>query len=282
MANYRVTDTELTGIANAIRTKGGTSAQLQFPNGFIDAINALPSGGPSVEIVPFSTGTDEQIAAIIDAAHSGTLDLQEDAGWAVGDTRLIEIGTFLDGSNITHNQQSVDIVLTSFDEYMGCGNVVQFDFKDTLASYTNMNNEQTNVGGYGATIMKTITLPALVNALPSWLKNSLIEFSVLASKGNNSAEIETVAGNKLALRSEVEVMGSFSNSKAGEGISLPYYAETQQNRLKQRGHNGYVGNWYTRSPASGYDTRFCTITSGGSSDSTGAASGVWVAPFGCL
>ena len=45
MSNYLATDTELTSIANAIRTKGGTSAQLAFPNEFISAIEAIPTGG---------------------------------------------------------------------------------------------------------------------------------------------------------------------------------------------------------------------------------------------
>lgn len=38
-------DADLTSVANAIRTKGGTSAQLAFPAGFISAIGAIPSGG---------------------------------------------------------------------------------------------------------------------------------------------------------------------------------------------------------------------------------------------
>ena len=38
-------DSDLTSIANAIRTKGGTSAQLAFPAGFIDAIDAIETGG---------------------------------------------------------------------------------------------------------------------------------------------------------------------------------------------------------------------------------------------
>lgn len=45
MADYLVTDTDLTNIANAIRTKGGTSAQLTFPLGFVDAVSAIPTGG---------------------------------------------------------------------------------------------------------------------------------------------------------------------------------------------------------------------------------------------
>lgn len=37
-------DTDLTSIANAIRTKGGTSAQLAFPAEFVSAIGAISGG----------------------------------------------------------------------------------------------------------------------------------------------------------------------------------------------------------------------------------------------
>ena len=45
MANYLASDTDLTAVANAIRTKGGTSAQMAFPNGFISSIQNIPGGG---------------------------------------------------------------------------------------------------------------------------------------------------------------------------------------------------------------------------------------------
>ena len=44
MADYLVTDTELTGVADAIRTKGGTSAALVWPSGYVDAIGAISGG----------------------------------------------------------------------------------------------------------------------------------------------------------------------------------------------------------------------------------------------
>lgn len=37
-------DSDLTSIANAIRTKGGTSAQMAFPAGFVSAVQAIPTG----------------------------------------------------------------------------------------------------------------------------------------------------------------------------------------------------------------------------------------------
>ena len=36
---------DLTSVANAIRTKGGTSASLDFPADFVTAIGAIPTGG---------------------------------------------------------------------------------------------------------------------------------------------------------------------------------------------------------------------------------------------
>lgn len=45
MADYLTTDTELASIANAIRTKGGTSAALEWPSGFAQAIADISSGG---------------------------------------------------------------------------------------------------------------------------------------------------------------------------------------------------------------------------------------------
>lgn len=45
MALYLVTDLDLIAIANAIRTKGGTSAELEFPDEFVTAIDNISGGG---------------------------------------------------------------------------------------------------------------------------------------------------------------------------------------------------------------------------------------------
>lgn len=37
-------ESDLTSVANAIRTKGGTSSQLEFPSGFVSAVQAIPTG----------------------------------------------------------------------------------------------------------------------------------------------------------------------------------------------------------------------------------------------
>lgn len=50
MSDFRVKGTDLTSVANAIRTKGGTSASLSFPDEFVEAIEDIPTGGGSTLI----------------------------------------------------------------------------------------------------------------------------------------------------------------------------------------------------------------------------------------
>ena len=42
--DYKVTDTELTDIADAIREKTGDDSPLEFPAGFVDAISSIEDG----------------------------------------------------------------------------------------------------------------------------------------------------------------------------------------------------------------------------------------------
>lgn len=53
MAKYYTNTEELELIADAIREKGGTNAQLTFPNEFVSAIENIPTGGGTV-----TTGND--------------------------------------------------------------------------------------------------------------------------------------------------------------------------------------------------------------------------------
>ena len=44
MSKLTVEDTSLTTVANAIRTKGGTTGALTFPDGFVNAVNGIKTG----------------------------------------------------------------------------------------------------------------------------------------------------------------------------------------------------------------------------------------------
>lgn len=66
MSNYLATDTDLTAVADAIRTKGGTSASLAFPSDFVSAINAISGGGG---------GGDGEVVGNILTFHCATVEI---------------------------------------------------------------------------------------------------------------------------------------------------------------------------------------------------------------
>ena len=80
MANYLATDTDLTAVANAIRTKGGTSASLSFPSGFVTAIGnipggAMPSGIAEIKAGEYNAETVQTTTVSISHGCSGTPDI---------------------------------------------------------------------------------------------------------------------------------------------------------------------------------------------------------------
>lgn len=82
---YLTNDIELTSVADAIRAKGGTSAPLDYPSGFVSAIQAIPSGSAkeeqektvtitangTVEITPDAGKTLSKATAIVNVPTSG-------------------------------------------------------------------------------------------------------------------------------------------------------------------------------------------------------------------
>jgi hypothetical protein len=67
-------DADLTSVANAIRTKGGTSASLAFPAGFVSAVQAIPSGGGGDETGSFIAGSSQSnITISVSSLHSHIL-----------------------------------------------------------------------------------------------------------------------------------------------------------------------------------------------------------------
>lgn len=58
-------DADLTSVANAIRTKGGTSASLAFPAGFVSAIGDIPTGGGGISLDDIATNTEPSGAIIL-------------------------------------------------------------------------------------------------------------------------------------------------------------------------------------------------------------------------
>ena len=70
-------DADLTAVANAIRTKGGTSAALAFPAGFVTAIGAI-SGGGSVQTGTVAGNGSADITIPVNGTVSAIIVYTED------------------------------------------------------------------------------------------------------------------------------------------------------------------------------------------------------------
>ena len=229
----------------------------------------------SVTIVPWSTGTDEQIAAMLDAAAAGEIDLQRDGGWKVGDRRIIT----LTGLYQTNGKQQNAIVITSFDEYMGCGNLLQFDFEDSPGGVA-IGDEGL---GYKYTISYRYYAGYCVDAMPAIFRHRLKTFDVLYNAGSEQEEnIVTIPDNLLANRSRIEVFGDGPH----EGTRIAYY-EDLSHRIKNKNTYTVQENKETAEPwgwwlrtSNGTDGYYI-VTEDGTLDSEASRS-FGLSLFGCL
>lgn len=90
MAEYLTNTTDLTAVADAIRVKGGTSAQLVFPAGFVSAIQAIQTGITPKLIVTTAAGAavtavkgSKTISGTAGTDGTCTLELPEAGEWRV-------------------------------------------------------------------------------------------------------------------------------------------------------------------------------------------------------
>lgn len=100
-------NSDLTSVANAIRTKGGTSASLAFPSGFVSAIGDIPTGGGG-NIV---TGTFTPTSAEKGTAKSITVPYSG-AGYPVALLIYPTVGAYKSGTSIYTSAQYRAIVTT--------------------------------------------------------------------------------------------------------------------------------------------------------------------------
>lgn len=90
MAEYLTNTADLTSVADAIRAKGGTSAQLAFPDGFVSAVQAI-KGAPDLQIVittsagatVTATKGNKTVSRTADASGNCTLPVDETGTWTV-------------------------------------------------------------------------------------------------------------------------------------------------------------------------------------------------------
>ena len=232
-------------------------------------------------------GTDEEIAAMIEAADNGDIDLS--LYWAVNDKRTVHLSAMIAGDGLNTAQPEQDVVLVLMDTGANSGykdvngKPVNFVWgqENSLSEYGRMNTTDTNTGSWNGCAMRTDLNSKYYNALPAEFRACFKQFNVITAQTYNGSTNQT-SQDYISLFAAKEVFGSqsYSNSTEAAALSQIKYYETSSNRIKQaKGSNYY---WWERSPRSSYAGYFCSVTSDGNADYYPANYAYGVAPFGCI
>lgn len=253
------------------------------------SFNVTVAEKPDVEIVPFSTGTDAQIAAMAQALRDGTITV-EDTGWAVGDTRSVSLSAKNSDNFGNHAAQTQTLVILNIGgKTLSNGNECSFvvGLKNMLANGTSlegfgMNASDTNAGGWNACRVRTGCNEDFPDMLPEDLLPAFAEFKNITADGSGVTTIEST--DLFSLASEKEIFGStsYANATAEADNSQFDYYKTGANRIKKCGDSGSSYHWWERSHYSGNSDYFCCVNGSGNADYNFASNPSGLAPFGCF
>jgi len=176
------------------RIDGGTSN----PGYFTDAADKnIPA--------PNSFATDSW-KTIIKAVRNNNI-----SKYSVGATKTIDMGTY--GTHtirIANTSTPSECSRAGFSQ-TACGFVLEF--ADIITTHK-MNDTNTNVGGWPATSMRTFVNNDIYNAIPSEIKNAIIDTTVVSGHGSRDDDNFT-STDKLYLLSTAEVWADAVSSSNG-------------------------------------------------------------------
>lgn len=291
-----VTTTERNQYAETAYTDSGLTNDVTYYYGIFPCstdgvytttytISAVPT---ALKIVTFADGTDEEIAAMLDAHYAGTINIAD--YWSVGDMRTIHLdamaATGVSESHVAQDQQFViigiehDDLKTPINGHTKAAITIQ-----PLRMLSNgteyepgyMNSSNTSSGGWEGCARRTWCNSVFVNAFPLAIKN-------LIKTVYNSANLTTTSDNAFLL-SETEVFGTKKYSAGNtEGTQYEYF-KTSSNRVKYSGNatsQGSAARWWERSPSSSGATYFCFVYNDGSANYAIASITRGLCPALCL
>ena len=217
-------------------------------NDFFDILFARKYGHKPLKLVPWQTGTDEEIAAMIDGYYAGIYTLDDiKTVWAVGDTRTVNLSAMPAGVVVdTHRAQSVEMVILEFnrDELVEPINgktkaLITVNQKDCLTGentgeYGGLNNVENGVmnapvvANWTETVRRRWCNEVYLNALPDYFKNSIKQ--VIKRTSSRSSYTTILNSNEyiyLLARTEV-----FSEYGELEGKQYEYF-HVKENKYKK-------------------------------------------------
>lgn len=256
-------------------------------------------------LVSWTTGTNDEITAMVNAYYNGILSLDEiKSVWNLGDTRSVDIAA-MEATYVgeSHRAQTVQMEILDFDHDIlttPVGSItkalITVDLKDCLRDATvsdtggssnteigYMNSASTNVGGWTSCARRSWCNEVFFEALPNNIKSVVKAVNKLTSAGNQSSTINTDS-DYCFLLSEIEILGSISYSVAGEGSQYAWFSNAIANRYKLPKFNGssLSSYWFDRSPAGNSSRNFCFINNRGNDGSNDASSRYGISPAFCI
>ena len=147
-------------------------------------------------------------------------------------------------------------------------------------TWFNMNNSNTNSGGWEACLMRKNIMPLIKAAFPSDLQAVIKPSTIFTTQGSGNGAC-TATEDEVFLLAEFEVHGARYRASTEEPNYLKQYAyySAGNSKVKYK-HNATsdAARWWERSPSSGYSTTFCFVSTDGGADDLGAKYSFGVSP----
>ena len=217
--------------------------------------------GKCEETSPKNFSTDDW-ETIIDAIREGNT-----SKYNVGDTKEIDLGSYGKHTlRIANKSTPSECSNTNFSQ-SACGFVLEF--ADVITIHK-MNDTATNVGGWPASSMYTFVNNDIYNAIPSEIKNAIIDTTVVSGHGKSDTENFT-STDKLYLLTLKEIYtdwGAISYDTAKDLTrTLDYYTNigvttsSYSGAIKKNGTS--PARWWFRAAGSSANRNFCGVSSNG-------------------
>ena len=189
----------------------------------------------------------------------------------VGDTKEVDMGTYGTHTLRIANTSTPSECSTAGFSQTACGFVLEF--ADIITTHK-MNDTATNVGGWPATSMRTFVNNDIYNAIPSELRNLIIDTATVSGHGSEDTENFT-STDKLYLLAPGEVWSDWKTISDAQydttknlTRTLDYYTaqgvttSNYSGAIKKNGTNAYI--WCLRTPHSiTYNSFFVVNYTGG-------------------
>ena len=223
--------------------------------------------------------------------------------WSVGDTKEITInGKLSDGLTLSNYQTWVYIIGFNHNSSVeGTGiafggfKTAQTGGKDvalcdsaypnnkTSGQWFNMNNSNTNSGGWKSSRMRSTTLPLVKSALPPELTSVIKTTSIYSDNtggGSDTASYVTATQDELYLLAEFEIFGARSYANSAERNYQQQYAYyvAGNSKIKYRHDSTATAvGWWERSVYATGAADFCRVIAGGAADGGNASRSIGLA-----